>query len=888
MIVGWLERFRRRRDAEIAEEIATHLAMATRDRIERGESAVHARLAAIREFGNVGLVADTTRRVWRWTTIEQLLQDLGFGVRILWHSPGLSASAILLVALVIGSNTTIFSMVQSVLTSPAAGVGADRLLAVKRLDPGATLAEPFFSYPIYRDFSARTTTLSGLVAWSDERLTVGIDSGTYALYGALVTTNYFDVLDVGIGAGRAFEVADSTLQNGLVAIVSDRLWRERLAATPGIVGQVIAVNGNPATIVGVAAPGFLGAINGPGEDLWVPLGAYYEAIAGASLLEDRSQPHVVMIGRLAPPSSMAQARAEIAALWAQLAAAHPTEIGKSRIITTEYSGAALLPIADMAPRFLALFSLVTLLTLLVVSANVANLMLGRAVERQRDTAVRQSLGASRLRIVRMLLCEGLAIAATAWAAASLMAWWTGRVLLRVLEPRPGLLAEARPDWTLAAYAMLLALLAALAFTTAPGIRAWRQQVLPLLKMGEHGVARGRSRASSALVILQFAFSVLLLTSASLALRSLSMLDSGDVGFDPDGLLLVTVRAGRTGAYVASEPSAADREARLVLLERVRERLTGVANVESVTYSRRVPGAYFLGTIPVARVGLAQRVQSFARPVGPDYLRALGLTPTAGRDLTAIDRRGAPRAAVVNRQLAAELWPEGSPIGQTLLVGEEREPAEIVGVAPDARFDGPVHDPHPRYVFLAEQQFSGPASIDPTFFVRHRGALEVVAPLVGRAIADVDADLPIVSMSTMMQRLEGVTILERQVSTLLIGFALISLVVATLGQYAVAMFNMRRRTRDFGVRLALGASAALIQRAVIGEALRLALIGLTIGFALSAAAGLAFRRVLFGVTPTDPPTYAGVFTLLALASIVASYFPAWRAGRISVIEALRQE
>jgi predicted permease len=420
------------------------------------------------------------------------------------------------------------------------------------------------------------------------------------------------------------------------------------------------------------------------------------------------------------------------------------------------------------------------------------------------------------------------------------------------------------------------------------LRAWRQQVLPLLKSGEQSVARGRSRASSALVILQFAFSVLLLTSAGLAYRSLSMLDSGEVGYDPSQLLLVTVRAGRTSAFVASEPGAVEREGRLALLERVRERLAAVPNVEAVSYSRRRPGAYFLGTTPVERPGLSERVQAFIRPVGPGYLTMLRLTPSVGREIGTIDRSGSRRTAVINRQLARALWPDGSPIGQTLVLGERREPAEIVGVTPDALFDGPVHDPHPNYVLLAEQQFPGPLSVDPTFYIRHRGALEAIAPLVGRAIAETDADLPIVSMATMMERLESVTVLERQVSTLLVAFALLSLLVATLGQYAVAMFNMRRRTRDFGVRMALGASASLIQREVIGEALRLTVAGLTIGFALSAAAGAAFRSVLFGVTPTDPLTYAGVFALLAAASIAAAYLPAWRAGRVNVVEALRQE
>jgi len=876
------------RDREIRAEIAAHLEMAVRDRIERGEDPEAARFAAMREFGNVGLVADSTRRVWTSAVLEQFVPDLRFGARILTHSPGLSATAVLLVALVIGGNTTIYAMVRSILASPAAGVSGERLVAIKRIEPGATLAEPFFSHPTYRDFAGQLKTMQGLTAWSDERLTIGTHDGNYAAYGALVTTNYFDVLGVTVAAGRALQPADDTLRNGLVAIISDRLWRDRFAADANVVGHEIAINGNPATIVGVARDGFFGATLTPGEDVWVPIGAYYETLGASAVLSNRGQPLVIMVGRLSPAATLAAAGAELGALWEQLRAAYPVESGTSRTLMTAYSGAALLPMAELGSRFLAIFSVVTVLTLLIVSANVANLMLGRAVERQRDTAVRQSLGASRLRILRMLFFEGVAIAMTAWLGASLFAWWTGRMLLRLLEPRPGLLAEAKPDWTLAAYAMLLAMAATLAFTIAPGVRAWRQQVLPLLKSGEQSVARGRSRASNVLVVVQFAFSVLLLTSAGLAYRSLALLDSGDVGYDANNVLLVTVRAMRTGAMVGVEPSAADREARLALLERVRERLGVVPTVDGVSYSRRVPGAYLLGTSPVERAAVKERVQAFIRPVGPDYLKMLGLAPAAGRDISATDRRGSQRIAVVNRQLARELWPDSTPIGQTLLLTDRRDPVEVVGIAPDALFDGPVHDPHPRYVLVAEQQATGIVGIDPTFYIRHRGALEAVAPLVARAIADVDTDLPIVTMSTLVQRLESVTVLERQVSTLLAVFALLALLVATLGQYAVAMFNMRRRTRDFGVRLALGASTTMIQRAVIAEALRLTLAGLTIGFLLSAAAGVAFRSVLFGVTPTDPTTYAGVFVLLAAASVAAAYLPAWRAGRVNVVDALRQE
>lgn len=879
---------RKDREQRLAEEIESHLAMATRDRIERGESPEEARQAALLEFGNVPLVAQTTRETWSWVRLEQLLQDLRFGARILWHSPALSLTAVLLVALVVGGNTTVYSVVRGVLTSPARGVLAERLVTIKHTEPGRMLSDPYVSYPNYRDYASQSTTVRGLAGWADERLTVGVASGSFAHFGALVTANYFETLGVAIAAGRRFRPDDDQARDGLVAIVSDRFWRERLQGAPEAIGQPITVNGRVATVVGVTAGGFRGATLTPGEDLWLPLTPYYQAIGSGAVLQNRGQWLVLMAGQLAPGASLAGAGAEFAAMADQLRAAHPADLKDARTVVSDYSAAALLPVAVMAPRFLALFSVVTLITLLIVSANVANLMLSRSVMRQRDTAVRQSLGASRTRIVRMLVAEGVAVSAAAWVAASLFAWWTARVLIRVVEPQAGVLGEIKPDWQVAAYAMGLAMVATVAFTTAPALRTWRLQVLPWLRSGEPGVAPGRSKLSSALVVMQLAFSVLLLTSAGLAYRSLSLLDSGQPGFNTDNLLLVTVRAGRAGAYVTAAPSAAERDAGFALIARMHERLGALGDVAAVTYSRRVPNGNFIGTSPVARDAEVKPTPAVIRPVGPDYLRALGLAPSAGREITMADRRGSARVAVINQHLAAELFGVQSPLGHTLLVGDRRQPAEVIGVAPNALYDGPSHDERPRYLFLAQQQADGDPPVDPTFYIRHRGSLESTTAAASRALAGVDASVPIVTMSTMNARLQSVTVLERMIARLLMAFAVASLVVAALGQYAVAMFNTRRRTKDFGVRMAIGASSSQIQRDVIAEALRLTWRGLVLGFVLSAGAGFAARSVLFGVTPTDPLTYAAVFAVLATASVAASYLPAWRAGRVNVVEALRQE
>ena len=895
----WRDRLTRfRRDRDIDEELASHVAMAVQDGIERGMTPEDARAAALWELGNLPLIAQATREVWPWTRVEQCWQDVRFGARILWQAPGFSATCALLVALVVGGNTTIYSIVNGMLISPARGVAAERLVAIKHVEPGAAIADPFVSFPNFLDYGRSATTLSALTGWSGERLTVATDVGHYAVFGGLVASNYFDTLGVALSRGRPLRGGDDDGVDGVAAVISHRLWTERFGLADDVIGRSVEVNNIFATIVGVATPGFAGALVTPGEDIWLPIRAYYAATANLAMLENRAQPMVAMIGARAPGVSLAAVRAEFDTLVSQLHAAHPgsfttysprgiVAMAQPRTTVSAYSAAALLPMADMAPTFLALFSVVTALTLLVVSANVANLMLGRAVDRQRDSALRQSLGASRLRILRMLFAEGAAVSLLAWGAACVFAYWMSRILLRLVEPQPGLLADVRPDWTLAAYAMALAAFATLAFTLAPALRAWKQPVLPMLKAGDPSVAPGQSRLVSGLVVLQVAFSVVLLTGAGLNYRSLSMLESGHVGYDPQNILLITLRVGRGDAFAAA-PGPAQRAAELAALERVRERLEEEPDVLAVSYSPRPPGPVLLATTPVGGAAETPTAQAFVRAVGPHYLRSLGLTALDGRDLSSADTPGTAPVVVINEHLALELFPGRSPLGATLHVDGRPQPFEIVGVAPNALFDGPIRDARPKYALIAQQQAGDGILIDRTLIVRHQGALDTLTGRVGRAIAEVDADMPVVSMSTMTARLADVTGIQTQVTLLVVVFALVALLIAALGQYATAMFSIRRRTRELGIRAALGATPSSLRGGILRDALTLTVPGLLIGTGISVAVAVASRSVLFGVSPVDPATFGGVIVLVLLSCALASYLPATRASGIDVVKALRAE
>ncbi len=861
------------------QEIKDHIDRETQDNIDRGMSPEDARRQAMLRFGNVTLVTEDTRRVWTWTAVEQLFADLGSGVRILTRSPGVSATAIVLIALVIGGNTTIFSMVHGLLTKPAPAIGRHDIVSLGwSIDRQPV--HPTDSYANYLDVAAQAHTVRPMLAFQFERFTLTHRDGSYAIHGAVVTPGYFDTLGLTLALGRTF-AEDEGGSTELTAVISHRIWVEHFQQSDRAIGESIVLNGQPATIIGVAPPRFEGVWLGERSDVWVPVVAYARARGQARLLDDRAGGPFAMIGRLAHGASRREAQSELSTIAARLRATYPDANRTKTIVIFPYSATAAgdSPIAQRGPQFLAIFSIVTALTLLIVCANVANLMLARAVVRQREMAVRQSFGASRLRVIRLVLSEGIAISVAAWGVACLFAWTLSKAMARLIPPAEGgapFVVDFTPDWKVVAYAMALAAAGTVAFTIGPAMRAWRQDLLPFLKAGEQGVVAGRSRLASGLVVLQLAFAVLLLAGAGLAYRSFSLSDALELGFNRQGLLLVTIK-------VDGVPEGT----RATVLERMRERLLGVPEVDGVTYARVPPKEYWSTEQVSIAGGQQQPILVERNSVGPDYLRVLGVAPRLGRELTAEDSTRTTTAAVINENLAQALWPGAAPVGRTLLLGPRQQPLDVVGVAPNAFFSGFRREERPYFVFLPMRP-DPRASGDTTFYVRYGGSLDRIAPAIGRALAEVDSRAPIVYVRTMDTQLASITSVIRMLTTMLGLFAAASLLIATLGQYAVLAFTMKRRTRDFGLRMALGASAHQILGSVVGEGMRLTIAGLGIGFALSLGLARALRSVLFGVTPTDPSTYAGVIAVLAGASLMACWLPAWRASRVDPMEALREE
>ena len=865
-------------DRDLDDEIRFHLAEEAHVQAERGLTADEAAAAARRAFGNVALAKEDTRAVWVSTRLEQLFQDLRFGSRILTRSPGISLTAVGLIALVIGGNTTVFSIAHSVLTKPSPGVHASGLATVSWVADNGDV-ETHTEYSVYEHFVRHSTALQPIAAFDFARLTMTHDNGSYAVRGAVVSGNYFDTLGVRLAKGRGFTDDEAAAGAPVVAVVlAHHVWQNSFQGREDIVGQPLMLNGQPATVVGVAGPTFRGAIFSELADVWVPLNG-----DARQRLRRNSGTSVAMIGRQSEGASLAEAQAQLATMWTQLQRAHPELSQKYRVRLVAYSGTAggNSLVATRGNRMLAVFSAVTLLTIAIVCANVTNLLIARAVVRQREMAVRQSLGASRRRIVRGLLAEGLVLSVVAWIAACLMAWWVSRAVMPFLVPdaaQPVQMPDLTPDWTVIGYALVLALGCTIAVTVGPALRTGSQQLLPFLKVGEQGVVQGRSRLTHALVVVQLAFSILLLTSAGLARRSLSVWDSLDVGFDTRRILLATVNTSAG----ANAPSG-----NLAILETLRTRLERLPGVDQVSF---VPGRRFSSWVdfPVRAAESDAPVLAVDNAVTSSYFATVGVPFVAGSDFT-LRARPAGRSAIVNRHLADTLWPGEPAIGKVLLGGPAEQPvrAEVVGVVGDAYFSGRASEGPPRYVFFASAE-RPPAPGEATFLIRYSGGQEAMAPLIARALRDADARIPISSLRTFEAEISAEVAPLWILATLLTIFAGGSLAIAAIGQYAVVAFDGRRRTREFGLRIALGASSQQLIAAVMAESFRLTAIGIALGFALSVAAATLLARVLFGITPTDPPTYIGVFLLLATASLVACYLPARRAARTDPLVALRTE
>jgi predicted permease len=806
-------------------------------------------------------------------------QDARYTVRWLRRSPLFTSVAALSLAIGIGANATIFSVTNALLLRPLPGLAEpDRLVDLGRTTDGSGFDTT--SYPFYRDIRERTTTLDGVYGYRVEPSPMSLGGAHEAerVYGSVVTGNYFNVAGTRPALGRLLQDDDDREPGSrAVAVVSHELWLRRFNGDRSLPGQTIVLNGHAFTVVGVTPHGFQGTtLLKP--DLWVPMSMLTQAVPRMplSLFTSRRAVWLVMGGRLKPGVTIAQAQQEMNALAGRLAREYP-EAAQNHGIVVKRS--AIVPgQSDMVAGFLLILMAIVGLVLLIACANVSGMLLARAAARQREMAVRLAMGAARGRLIRQLLTEAMVLFGVGAIAGVIVSRWLTSLLLAVLPQLPVPIALDIPtDWRVVVFASVVALVAALLSGLAPALQASGADLVPALKTDTDNGRRSRLRLRNVFVSGQVAMSILLVITAGLFFRALQHAAAVVPGFDERGVDVVRVDlalAGYRGAAAAT------------FLSSVLERVRATPGIASATVTVDLPldgGRMGLGGLTLP--GTTKSIDADWNVVRPEFFKTLNLALLRGRDFTDTDSSTAPKVAIVNDALARSAWPGGDAVGQRLGMEGPSGPdtLTVVGIAADARLislTGPV-EPY-IYVPLTQHDMSGVSIL-----VRHRGQASAI-PVVRAIVRDLNPNLP-VSEAMPLSELTAIGLVPQRIAAAVAGsLGVVGLLLAAIGVYGVTAYAVSRRTREIGIRIALGAGSPAVLQLVLRQAMILALTGVAIGAALAAIASHLIESLLFGVRGVDPLTFGSAAALFAVVTLVASYFPARRATRVDPMVALRSE
>jgi macrolide transport system ATP-binding/permease protein len=823
--------------------------------------------------------------------MDALMRDIRYALRGLRRAPGFAAVAVATLAVGIGVNGTIFSVVSSVLFRPLPVERPAELVNIYGRQATSS-GHDAVSYPNYQDYRAQTTTLSGLAAHSNFFASLSIDGSSELVVGEIVSDNFFEVLGVRPVLGRAF-VPDEFAAPGAgpVAILSHAFWQARFGAAPDVVGRAFRMNGVVYTVVGVAPKGFGGMLPAVTVQMWVPLSMvdHVEPMGshrntgggGESLLDSRGRHFLWLKGRLRPGAEFAQARAEFDALSARLAADHPAANERERVALVPTSRVAINPDLDgtVTPAGLILLGAVGLV-LLVACANLANMLLARAASRRHEMAVRQAMGAGRARLVRLLLTESVLVALAGGAASLVLTLGLTRFLGRYQPGLPfdvGL--DVSPDWRVLVFTFAAALLTGLAFGLAPAMRASRPELVGALKdTGDGGrTSRGhRVELRDALVVGQVAFSLMLLVVGALLARSLHAAARVDMGYDAS-------RIAQVG--LALEMNGYDPEAGAVLVETGKRRLEALPEVQVVGLASRVPQSVNNNGFGIFIDGHPMTAED--RPiildgasVDEDYFAALDLRLVAGRAIEPADRDQGRRVAVITETMASRYWPGQEPLGQLFRTSRQGAPYEIVGVVQDYKVDTPGESPKP-YLHIPLPRQGGFAN----YVVRTAAPAAGLVPMLERELRQLDPDLVFFETGTLAD-LAALRMLPIRIGAWLIGiFGILAVLLAAVGLYGVIAFSVSRRTREIGIRKALGAETPAVLGMVLRRGMILVAAGGVLGAALAAAGARLLSSMLF-VGTFDPLSFGVAFLLLAGVAALANWVPARRVARVDPMVALR--
>ena len=867
---------------EADEELAFHLDMRVKDYMARGMSAEEAQAAAEERLGDldhvreeVGRVANRNARTERRRArVVDIRQDVRYGLRVLLRSPSFTAMAVLTLALGIGATTAIFSLVHAVLLAPLPYPAPDRLVRVWEISPQGQTANPVSSGNA-ADWGERVTSFQALGAHQWTSPVTVLDEGEATRINiAQVQPQVFDVLQVPAALGRTLEAEDADAGN--TTVLAHAMWQERYGGDPAILGRRLTLNDRDFTVVGVMLPGF--SFPDEGVDLWIPrTNASFDPA-------ERTSHNYQVIARLSPGATVASAQSELDAVVAGITEEYPAEM-------TGW-GARIVPLheditAGVAPLLWVLMGGVVVV-LIIACANLANLLLARAVARQKEMAVRGALGASRGRVLGQLLIESALLAAVGGAGAMLVAPLLIRVLVSAAPPGTPLLAGVGMDLRMLGFAAATALGCSVAFGLVPSLRLSRTSFESALRSGRDASPGGQNRIRSLLLVTQVGLTVLLLVGAGLFVRSFRALSSTDVGFDPDHLVLMGVEL----------PSSRypDTPTHNAFYEQLLEAVGALPGVVGVAATSQAPGSLGQMTFSFAidgRVATNPSGREDDEPlhaVGGDYFRVLGRRIVEGRAFDAGDRADAAPVVIINESLARKHWPQGGALGQRIAFRVDETPwREIVGVVEDARLGSPDVPSGPAlYIPYAQKRWEWLAWN--SILVRTAARADPAATLAAmrETLLGLDGDLPPQSAGTVAEAFRRNTARRTFAMTLVSGFGILALVLSVVGLYGLISYSVAQQRREIGVRIALGArSRGLVQR-VLGRSLGLTLAGAAAGVAAALLATRVLEALLFGVSPTDPATYLATVALIVGVALVTSWIPAYRAATTDPTTALRVE
>ncbi|HEU0004594.1 MAG TPA: ABC transporter permease, partial [Terriglobia bacterium] len=824
-----------------------------------------------------------------------MLNDFRYALRQLLKNPGFTAVAVLSLALGIGANTAIFSLVNAILLKRLPVREPEQLVVVATEAPGQTQIGPIssFSYPIFRELREKNTGFSGMFAHNALPMSMSGGGQTERVLGELVSGNFFSVLGVNAYLGRLFfEADDQTPGAHPVAVISYSFWQRRFGADPQIVGKRISLNGYPFTVIGVSSLGFQGVQVGVAPDVRIPIMMTRQVLVDVeNVFENRWSAWLAVMARLKPGVSLQQAQTAADTVFQAVRAPEVSRIqGDSpddRIFKSLriHLSSAQTGASNLSRRFsqpLLVLMCVVAIVLLIACLNVANLLLARAATRQKEIAVRLALGAGRWRLARHSLTEGLLLSALGGLLGLVFALWGADVLLSFLpQGRIPTVLEIKPDLQVLGFLFGITLLTGQLFSLAPALQATRPNLIPALK-NEAVVLSGGNRKwelRRVLVVLQVALSLILLVGAGLFVRSLQNLKAVDDGYSTDQVVMLALDPGQSG-YKLDELRR--------FYARLNERVSVIPGVKSASYTKNVPLSGRWSRIGVEVPGYQARpdeeMAALFNHIAPQFFSTFGMTLLSGRDFSAQDTPDSPKVVIINEKFAHYFFRNEDPVGKRISL-ENLKDLEIVGVVADAKYRN-LREQAPQTVYLPLSQSS--SMMQRTLCARASGIPSNLIAAIRREVRSLDPNLPVFGMKTFADQVNESVSQERLVAMLSSFFGFFALLLASLGLHGVMAYSVARRTREIGIRIALGAQTGSVLRLVLGETLLLVLIGIALGLPAALAATRLTEGLLFGLTATDPFTIAlATLVMIAVASL-AGWMPASRAARVDPMVALRCE